>query len=173
MKRFSLAMLALLACGAAQASSEEVEMHLVTDQGIGQSIGTVKISETDKGLEFAPDLKALPPGDHGFHIHAKGSCEPAMKDGKPVAAQAAGGHYDPQNTGKHLGPEGPGHLGDLPTLQVNNNGKATEPVTAPRLKSLDEVKGKALMVHVGGDNMSDHPKPLGGGGERYACGVIK
>lgn len=173
MKRFSLAMLALLACGAAQAASEEVEMHLVTDQGIGQSIGTVKISETDKGLEFAPDLKALPPGDHGFHIHAKGSCEPAMKDGKPVAAQAAGGHYDPQNTGKHLGPEGPGHLGDLPTLQVNNNGKATEPVTAPRLKSLDEVKGKALMVHVGGDNMSDHPKPLGGGGERYACGVIK
>ncbi|EGD9858426.1 superoxide dismutase [Cu-Zn] SodC2, partial [Escherichia coli] len=24
-----------------------------------------------------------------------------------------------------------------------------------------------------GDNMSDQPKPLGGGGERYACGVIK
>ncbi|RIH14635.1 superoxide dismutase [Cu-Zn] SodC2, partial [Shigella dysenteriae] len=22
-------------------------------------------------------------------------------------------------------------------------------------------------------NMSDQPKPLGGGGERYACGVIK
>lgn len=29
------------------------------------------------------------------------------------------------------------------------------------------------MVHVGGDSMSDQPKPLGGGGERYACGVIK
>ncbi|MDU7762592.1 MAG: superoxide dismutase [Cu-Zn] SodC2, partial [Enterobacter asburiae] len=25
---------------------------------------------------------------------------------------------------------------------------------------------------VGGDNMSDSPKPLGGGGARYACGVI-
>jgi len=25
---------------------------------------------------------------------------------------------------------------------------------------------------VGGDNMSDQPKPLGGGGARYACGVI-
>ncbi|WP_246764106.1 superoxide dismutase family protein, partial [Cronobacter sakazakii] len=45
-------------------------------------------------------------------------------------------------------------------------------VTAPRIKKLDEVKGKALMVHVGGDNLSDHPKPLGGGGARYACGVI-
>ena len=173
MKRTSLALAALLACGAAQAASEEVEMNLVTSQGIGQSIGTVKITETDKGLEFAPDFKALPPGEHGFHIHAKGSCQPAMKDGKPSAAEAAGGHLDPQNTGKHLGPEGPGHLGDLPALQVNNDGKATEPVTAPRIKKLDEIKDKALMVHVGGDNMSDHPKPLGGGGERYACGVIK
>ncbi len=79
----------------------------------------------------------------------------------------------PQNTGKHEGPEGAGHLGDLPALVVNNDGKATDAVIAPRLKSLDEVKDKALMVHVGGDNMSDQPKPLGGGGERYACGVIK
>ncbi|WLI77226.1 superoxide dismutase [Cu-Zn] SodC [Kosakonia sp. H02] len=173
MKRFSLAVLALLTCAGAQAASEEVEMNLVTAQGVGQSVGSVKISETDKGLEFAPDLKALPPGEHGFHVHAKGSCQPAIKEGKASAAEAAGGHLDPQNTGKHEGPEGAGHLGDLPVLVVNNDGKATDPVVAPRLKKLDEVKGKALMVHVGGDNMSDQPKPLGGGGARYACGVIK
>ncbi|WP_144837736.1 superoxide dismutase [Cu-Zn] SodC [Leclercia adecarboxylata] len=172
MKRFTLAMLTLVACAGAQAASEEVKMNLVTPQGIGQSIGTVKITETDKGLEFSPDLNALPPGEHGYHVHAKGSCEPAMKEGKPSAAEAAGGHLDPQNTGKHEGPEGVGHLGDLPALVVNNDGKATDPVVAPRLKKLDEVKGKALMIHVGGDNMSDHPKPLGGGGARYACGVI-
>lgn len=29
------------------------------------------------------------------------------------------------------------------------------------------------MVHAGGDNHSDHPQPLGGGGERFACGVVK
>ncbi|SCC52599.1 superoxide dismutase [Cu-Zn] SodC [Kosakonia oryziphila] len=173
MKRFSLAMLALLVCAGAQATSEDVEMHLVTAHGIGQSIGSVKISETDKGLEFAPDLKALPPGEHGFHVHAKGSCEPAMKEGKASAAEAAGGHLDPQHTGKHEGPEGVGHLGDLPVLVVNNDGKATDPVIAPRLKKLDDVKDKALMIHVGGDNMSDQPKPLGGGGARYACGIIK
>ena len=28
------------------------------------------------------------------------------------------------------------------------------------------------MAHAGGDNHSDHPLPLGGGGERFACGVI-
>ncbi|WP_312413710.1 superoxide dismutase [Cu-Zn] SodC [Pseudescherichia sp.] len=172
MKRLSLAVITLLACTGAQAASEEVEMNLVTSQGVGQSIGTVKITETDKGLEFAPDLKALPPGDHGFHVHAKGTCEPAMKEGKPSAAEAAGGHLDPHTTGKHEGPEGAGHTGDLPVLQVNNDGKATEPVVSPRLKKLDEVKNRSLMIHVGGDNYSDKPEPLGGGGARYACGVI-
>ena len=28
------------------------------------------------------------------------------------------------------------------------------------------------MVHVGGDNMSDQPEALGGGGARYACGDL-
>jgi len=173
MKRLSLAMLTLCACATAQAASQDVELNLVTDQGIGPSVGTVKITETDKGLEFAPDLKALPPGEHGFHIHTNGTCQPAIKAGKATAAEAAGGHFDPHNTGKHLGPEGDGHLGDLPVLTVNNDGIATDPVVAPRIKTIDEVKNRALMVHVGGDNMADHPKPLGGGGERYACGVIK
>ncbi|PBD64750.1 superoxide dismutase [Cu-Zn] SodC2 [Klebsiella pneumoniae] len=98
---------------------------------------------------------------------------PAMKEGKAVAAGAAGGHYDPQHTGKHEGPLGAGHLGDLPLLVVNDAGVADQPIIAPRLKTLAEVKGKALMVHVGGDNMADSPQPLGGGGERFACGVIK
>ncbi|HCS8994059.1 TPA: superoxide dismutase family protein, partial [Klebsiella pneumoniae] len=55
----------------------------------------------------------------------------------------------------------------------NDAGVADQPIIAPRLKTLAEVKGKALMVHVGGDNMADSPQPLGGGGERFACGVIK
>ncbi|KNC09468.1 superoxide dismutase [Klebsiella sp. RIT-PI-d] len=173
MKHFSLALLTLVVCTGAQAASEKVQMNLVTSQGIGQSIGEVKISETDKGLEFSPDLKALPPGERGFHVHAMGSCEPAMKEGKPSAAEAAGGHLDPQKTGKHEGPEGHGHAGDLPVLMVDKDGKATQAVVSPRLKKLDEVKGKALMIHVGGDNFSDKPEPLGGGGARFACGVIK
>ena len=128
MKKLTLTLLALSLSGGALAASTTVEMNMVTDQSVGQSIGEVKISETDKGLEFAPDLKALPPGEHGFHVHANGSCQPAIKDGKATAAGAAGGHFDPQKTGKHEGPEGNGHLGDLPVLVVNNDGKATDPV---------------------------------------------
>ena len=173
MQRCILAILSLAFCAGAQAVSEDVQLNLVTNQGVGQTIGSVKITETDRGLEFAPTLRALPPGKHGFHIHAEGSCQPAMKEGKAVAAGAAGGHYDPQHTGKHEGPLGTGHLGDLPLLVVNDAGVADQPIIAPRLKMLNEVKGKALMVHVGGDNMADSPQPLGGGGERFACGVIK
>ena len=43
---------------------------------------------------------------------------------------------------------------------------------APRIK-LSEIKGRSLMIHAGGDNYSDDPKPLGGGGARVACGVIE
>lgn len=173
MHKTTLALLTLAVSTGAFAASTEVEMNLVTSQAVGQSIGKVKITETDKGLEFAPDLKALPPGEHGFHVHMNGSCQPAMKEGKATAAEAAGGHFDPDHTGKHEGPTGMGHLGDLPLLVVAQDGKATQPVLAPRLKKLDQIEGKALMIHVGGDNMSDSPKPLGGGGARFACGVIK
>lgn len=172
MKVKTIALLTLLTCGAAQAASEEVTIHEVSPQGIGKSVGTVKIEETQYGLQFTPMLAGLKPGIHGFHVHAKGSCEPAESEGKTVAAGAAGGHLDPDNTGKHLGPYGEGHLGDLPALYVDDQGKASYPVLAPRIKNLSEIKGKALMVHVGGDNHADHPKPLGGGGARFACGVI-
>ena len=92
-------------------------------------------------------------------------------EGKVVPGLAAGGHYDPENTGKHEGPFGNGHLGDLPRLVVNKQGVANIPVVAPRLKVAD-LKGHSLIIHAQGDNYSDIPKPLGGGGARVACGVI-
>jgi len=95
-----------------------------------------------------------------------------MKDNKPMVGMAAGGHYDPAGTGKHEGPYGEGHLGDLPALYVGTDGKATLPILAPRLKTVN-LKGRSLMIHAGGDNYSDVPAALGGGGARMACGVVK
>lgn len=163
---------AALIAGSAHAATQEVRINLVDAEGKQQAIGTVEISETDHGLLFTPDLKSLPAGVHGFHVHENGSCDAAEKDGEMVPAQAAGGHYDPQNTGKHAGPYGDGHLGDLPALYVNEDGTADYPVLAPRIKKLDEIKDRALMIHAGGDNHADEPEPLGGGGARVACGVI-
>ncbi len=146
MQRCILAILSLAFCAGAQAVSEDVQLNLVTNQGVGQTIGSVKITETDRGLEFAPTLRALPPGKHGFHIHAEGSCQPAMKEGKAVAAGAAGGHYDPQHTGKHEGPLGAGHLGDLPLLVVNDAGVADQPTQAESLTTCRSYFDRNLVV---------------------------
>jgi Cu-Zn family superoxide dismutase len=48
----------------------------------------------------------------------------------------------------------------------------TEMTAVPRIKVAD-IKGRSLMIHEGGDNYSDQPKPLGGGGGRVACGIIR
>jgi Cu-Zn family superoxide dismutase len=55
---------------------------------------------------------------------------------------------------------------------VDADGTSTLPVLAPRLKVAD-IRSRSLMIHAGGDNFSDHPQPLGGGGARMFCGVIR
>ncbi|MGI9276115.1 MAG: superoxide dismutase [Cu-Zn] SodC [Endozoicomonas sp.] len=148
-----------------------VTINRVSPIGVGESIGTVTIGKTSGGVQFSPDLRDLPPGEHGFHLHEYASCESGEKEGVKIPAMAAGGHYDPEHTGRHEGPEGRGHLGDLPVLVVDEKGFATTPVVAKRLK-MSDLKGRSLMIHAGGDNYTDNP-PMGGGGARIACGVIE
>lgn len=164
--------IALLATSAVSQDITQINLELLSADG-NKAAGTVTLSQSDYGLVLTPNLSGLTPGAHGFHIHANGSCESSEKDGKVVLGGAAGGHFDPENTGKHSYPwEAGTHQGDLPALYVADDGTATYPVLAPKLKIAD-VQGKAIMVHAGGDNYSDDPKPLGGGGARMACGVIK
>lgn len=171
MKKFALMAASLSLVFASHAVELTVPMSKVDAKGTGAAIGNVKIEETQSGLAFYPSLKGLSPGLHGFHVHENPSCAPAMDDGKMVPAKAAGGHLDPASTKRHGTPWGDGHLGDLPALYVAADGTATHPVLASRLR-LADVKGRSLMIHAGGDNYSDDPKPLGGGGARAACGVV-
>ena len=173
-KIIGLAIVGALLSGTAYAASLTVPLKEATTMGAGAALGEVVISETPYGLLLTPKLHGLAPGVHGFHVHENASCLPGAKEGKPVAALMAGGHWDPEKRGKHLGPySDAGHLGDLPGLVVNADGTADYAVLAPRLKSLAQLKGHALMVHAGGDNYDDHPHVLGGGGARMACGVIE
>jgi Cu-Zn family superoxide dismutase len=170
MKRIACLLAALASAGAL--ADVTVNLNAVDANGIGAAAGTVTISESPYGLVFTPALHGLAPGLHGFHLHQNPSCAPGLNEGKPAPAFAAGGHYDPAGSGKHGTPWGDGHLGDLPPLFVDAAGNAAQPVLAPRLKAAD-LKGRALMVHAGGDNHADHPAPLGGGGARVVCGVIQ
>lgn len=149
-----------------------IQMNMVDSKGVGSNVGQVTVSESKFGLVFTPALKTIAAGMHGFHLHQNPSCDPMEKDGKMVPALAAGGHYDPSDTKRHGTPWGDGHLGDLPALYADAEGNANQAVLAPRLK-MSDMAGRSLMVHVGSDNHADHPAPLGGGGARMACGVIK
>lgn len=170
--RFKLlfSVFSLSLCALAQADVT-IQLNAVDDKGVGQPVGQVVVSETLYGLVFSPALSGLAPGLHGFHVHENPACDAREMNGKMVPALAAGGHYDPAASKRHGLPWGDGHLGDLPALYVDANGAANNPVLAPRLKMAD-IKGRSLMVHAGGDNHSDHPAPLGGGGVRVVCGVI-
>lgn len=151
-----------------------VVMEQATAEGPAASLGTVSIRQSAYGLVFTPQLSGLEPGIHGFHVHRLANCNAVEVDGKMTPAGAAGGHWDPKNAGRHGFPwENDAHLGDLPALYVAADGSASQPVLAPRLKKLEELHNRALMIHAGADNHSDHPQPLGGGGARVACGVIK
>lgn len=156
--------------GVSEAATLSVDMFSVSEEGVGEAIGTVTLEDFEGGLLLTPQLKGLPAGPRGFHVHEHPSCEPASGDGEIKPAMAAGGHYDPEGTDSHQGPYGQGHLGDLPILYVRADGSARDPVFAPRL-SVEKVRGRSLMVHSGGDTYSDEPKD-GGGGERVACGPI-
>eukprot|EP00923_Selenidium_pygospionis_P019233 GHVN01033660.1.p1 GENE.GHVN01033660.1~~GHVN01033660.1.p1 ORF type:complete len:197 (+),score=49.56 GHVN01033660.1:124-714(+) len=154
-------------------SSDEIFEVFSLDQGgdtskndlIGFIYATLN-SET-KGVDLAFDISPntyLTPGAHGFHLHENPSCS----NSDTTVGGEAGGHWDPDATGVHLGPDGDGHRGDLPTLYVKTDGSSDDFLRVPRLR-LNNLIGKSFVIHANGDNFSDIPKPLGGGGARVAC----
>ncbi len=171
------ALAAVLALGAVAQSASAAQvwanLYLATPNGQGAAVGSAIIADSSQGAVFKLHLHGLPPGEHGFHVHDHGSCAPSMKDGMPMPAGGAGGHYDPDLSGSHQGPVGRGHKGDLPFITVGADGVDNEVLTAPRITDVTRISGHSLMIHADGDNYSDKPAPLGGGGPRLACGVVQ
>lgn len=133
-------------------------------------VGSITARETSFGVLFEPELSGLPPGLHSFHLHRNPSCDGEQTDGVWSPGAAAGGHYDPDNTGFHGNPYGYGHLGDLPDIYVNPKGKATMPVLAPRL-AFEDLAGHSLMIHADGEHdPAEHA--VMSGNPRMACGVV-
>jgi superoxide dismutase, Cu-Zn family len=166
------AALTTLAGAPALANTVITHMQLATPAGPGADIGTVTITDSYDGAQISVDLQGLPPGQHGFHVHQHASRAPGPVNGAVAPAGGAGGHFDPDRYLSHEGPYGAGHLGDLPFLTVAPDGSDHERLLAPRVHDVRLLHGHTLIIHAGGDNYADSPKPLGGGGARIACGVI-
>jgi Cu-Zn family superoxide dismutase len=146
-------------------------LHRIHVRGIGSPVGYVLFSGSGVGATMSWKLWDLPPGPHGFHVHNFPCCQPGPDDsGTIIPAGAAGSHYDPEGTKSHQGPLGRGHRGDLPLIQINAFGQSEGSMYLPRL-SAQELLGRSIILHAGGDTYSDVPK-LGGGGARLACGLL-
>ena len=135
----------------------------------GSVIGMVTFEQTPTGVLMYVEVAGLPPGAHGIHLHAAGSCTPDFKQ--------ATGHINPGGVPHGLRhPDGP-DSGDLPNLYVGADGSAMAEFFATRVSvaggdmpALLDEDGSAVIIH---EQPDDHlTQPIGGAGGRIACGVI-
>ena len=148
-------------------SAEPVPVHVTLKNAQGADVGTAQLTQKSKGVQLQITAKGLPPGLKGIHIHETGKCD-------PPDFKSAGAHYNPKQT-EHgrLNPKG-AHLGDLPNLEIQADGRGdlkfmTAGATL-RENSLRKAGGTAIVIHAGPDDLSSDP--AGGSGDRIACGVI-
>src|SRR5690625_287546 len=136
----------------------------------GANIGVATLTQEADGVNVAIDVSGLSKGTHGFHIHEKGMCE-------PPTFESAGEHFNPTDMAHGFdNPEGP-HAGDLPNLEVSEDGKVQESFVNEMVtlikdhpNSLLSEGGTSLVIHAEpDDNIS---QPSGDSGARIACGVI-
>ncbi len=176
--------LALAACGggddddgsAAQTTVTTAPPAVAADMiaADGSPAGRVTFTEAGSRVTVEARLTNLPPGFHGFHIHATGTCE----RGTP-AFTSAGGHMV-------LGEQShPSHAGDQPVVLVMTDRSADIRFTTDRytLADLQTAGGRAVIVHALPDNYANVPTryvrqpdattlSTGDAGDRIACGVV-
>jgi len=161
--------LVALSSGAATADVTSHETSMLNNKG--QAIGSALFTGGAKWTTIRITFKAgsLTPGWHGIHLHAVGDCSDHDK------FQASKGHVNHAGT-KHglLNPDGPDD-GDLPNINAAADGSVNaEVATARPLTGANGFKdgdGSALVIHA---NADDHTsQPIGGAGDRIACGVVK
>jgi Cu-Zn family superoxide dismutase len=144
----------------------------------GAEVGWARFEPDNGAVHVKVRAYGLPPGFHGFHVHAVGVCVP------PFAS--AGGHYNPAGaTHGH-------HAGDMPSLLVKQDDTAeldfrTDSFSVDELLDAD---GSAVIVHAGSDNFANIPSryhshtedvfgpdsatlATGDAGARVACGVVE
>jgi Cu-Zn family superoxide dismutase len=136
----------------------------------GKEVGSAALTPTPAGVLIKLSVKGLPPGEHAFHVHGVGKCEPPFT--------SAGGHFNPGGK-KHgmLAAEGQ-HAGDMPNLHIPANGELVIEVLNPavtlekgKANSLFGPQGTALIIHAGKDDYKTDPTGEAGG--RIACGLVE
>lgn len=153
------------------ANKEDEAVQVQLNNGDGETVGTAMLEEGDDGVNIRVEATNLPEGSHGFHIHEKGVCE-------EPDFESAGGHFNPEDTNHGFDdPDGP-HAGDLPNLEVGEDGSVNEDFVAEGVtlekgkdNSLLDGDGTSLVIHADADD--NKSQPSGDSGDRIACGAIE
>lgn len=129
--------------------------------------GTITFTQVGDVVRVSGSVNNLKPNAaHGFHVHEKGDCS-------APDFSSAGGHFNPTGQPHGLHGHGVHHLGDMPQLMADANGKASVSFESRSLKlqGPHSIVGKAVIVHRDPD---DHThQPVGNAGPRLACALIQ
>ena len=166
-KLIGTAALAAMIVGSAPMAAHAAKAELKSPDGA--DMGTLSLTQTAEGVKIEGSVKGLTPGEHAFHIHETGKCEPPFK--------SAGGHYNPGNQPHGTRGGGP-HAGDMENIVAGEDGSAKISVVnslvtlnAPANGTLFDADGSAIVFHAGPDDYAS--QPAGDAGGRVACGVIQ
>ena len=158
----------LLVLATFSASAQNAKATLKNAEG--RDVGSAALIQTPAGVLIKLSLKGVPAGEHAFHIHGVGKCEPPFI--------SAGGHFNPEKK-KHgvMAPDG-AHAGDMPNLHIPANGElvvevlnAAVSLDKGKANSLFGPEGTSLIIHAGQDEYKTDPTGEAGG--RISCGLIE
>jgi superoxide dismutase, Cu-Zn family len=138
----------------------------------GDAVGLATFTENADGVTVHILIKGLSPGEHGWHLHEFGVCDP--NGAEPFSS--AGGHWNP-TAQPHGAPDADEHhVGDFGNLVASADGLADLEITTADftfeagLNSVFDEDGTSIVVHEGRDDLTTQPS--GNSGPRYACGVV-
>ncbi len=135
-------------------------------------IGKALFRQLEGGVEVSVIVHSISEGEHGIHLHEHGTC----KDTESF--KASGGHIlhdsKPHGLDHEKGPD----AGDLINLEARKDGTAFYRYMNDRvsingengLPALLDEDRSALIIHANPDDQVS--QPIGGAGERIACGEI-